>query len=119
MSIYDTIEDAARNLYIKALKDIPQDVRAALKKGYDAEMQAGQQTASKVMLTVLQNIELADEKDMLVCQDTGLPVYKLLVGNRLPLDLTEVKRRLRLACERATKEYPLRSNSVHPLTRKN
>src|SRR5438105_11636832 len=82
-------------------------------------MQAGQQTASKVMLTVLQNIELADEKDMMVCQDTGLPVYKLLVGNRFPLDLTEVKHRLRIACERATKDYPLRSNSVHPLTRKN
>lgn len=119
MSIYDTIEDAARNLYLKALKDIPQDVRAALKKGYDAETQAGQQTASKVMLTVLQNIELADEKDMMVCQDTGLPVYKLLVGNRFQIDLTEVKRRLRIACERATKDYPLRSNSVHPLTRKN
>src|SRR5207302_5575477 len=76
-------------------------------------------TASKVMLTVLKNIELADEKDMMVCQDTGLPIYKLLVGNRLPLDLAEVKQRLRIACERATKEYPLRSNSVHPLTRKN
>src|SRR5438105_15527114 len=82
-------------------------------------MQAGQQTASKVMLTVLQNIELADEKDMLVCQDTGLPVYKLLVGNRFPLDLTEVKHRLRIACEPATNHYPLRSTSVHPLTRKN
>ena len=29
MSIYAAIEDAARNLYIKALKDIPKDVRAA------------------------------------------------------------------------------------------
>jgi tartrate/fumarate subfamily iron-sulfur-dependent hydro-lyase alpha chain len=118
-TIYDTIEDAARELYIKALKDIPKDVRAALKNGYDAETRAGQQTASKVMLTVLKNIELADEKDMMVCQDTGLPVYKLLVGSRVNLDLAEVKKRLRVACERATKEYPLRSNSVHPLTRKN
>src|SRR3954454_12294312 len=118
-TIYDTIEDAARNLYIKALKDIPKDVRAALKNGYDAETRAGQQTASQVMLTVLKNIELADEKDMMVCQDTGLPIYKLYVGNRVNLDLAEVKKRLRVACERATKEYPLRSNSVHPLTRKN
>lgn len=118
-TIYDTIEDAARELYIRALKDIPKDVRAALKKGYDAETKAGQQTASKVMLTVLKNIELADEKDMMVCQDTGLPVFKLNVGSRANIDLAEVKKRLRVACERATKEYPLRSNSVHPLTRKN
>src|SRR5438105_9853116 len=118
-TIYDTIEDVCKELYIRALKDIPQDVRAGLKKGYDAESAAGQKTASKVMLTVLKNIELADEKDMMVCQDTGLPIYKLLVGSRLDLDLAEVKKRLRVACERATKEYPLRSNSVHPLTRKN
>jgi fumarate hydratase subunit alpha/L(+)-tartrate dehydratase alpha subunit len=55
----------------------------------------------------------------MVCQDTGLPIYKLNVGNRVKVDLAEVKKRLRVACERATKEYPLRSNSVHPLTRKN
>jgi fumarate hydratase subunit alpha/L(+)-tartrate dehydratase alpha subunit len=118
-TIYDTIEDVARTLYINALKDIPKDVRAALKSGYDAETRAGRQTASKVMLTVLKNIELADTQDMMVCQDTGLPIYKLNVGSSVKLDLVEVKKRLRLACERATKEYPLRSNSVHPLTRKN
>ena len=71
------------------------------------------------MLTVLKNIELADAQDTMVCQDTGLPIYKLYVGNRLHLDLVEVKKRLHVACERATREYPLRSNSVHPLTRKN
>src|SRR3982750_1949390 len=118
-TLYDTIEEASRNLYIKALKDIPQDVRVGLKKGYADETAAGQGTASKVMLTVLKNVELADEKDMMVCQDTGLPIYKVLVGQKLNLDLVEVKRRIRIACERATKEHPLRSNSVHPITRKN
>jgi tartrate/fumarate subfamily iron-sulfur-dependent hydro-lyase alpha chain len=118
-TLYDTIEEAARNLYIKALKDIPQDVRVGLKRGYDAETAAGQNTASKVMLTVLKNVELADEKDMMVCQDTGLPIYKILVGQKLSIDMVEVKKRICIACERATKEHPLRSNTVHPLTRKN
>lgn len=124
-TIYDTIEDACRDLYIKALKDIPKDVRAALKKGYDAEAAAGETTASKIMLTVLKNVGLADERDMMVCQDTGLPIYKLLVGQHYaprggePLDLVEVKRRIKLGVERATSDYPLRSSSVHPITRKN
>ncbi len=120
--IYDQIEQAGRDLYIKALTDIPQDVRAGLKRGHTAEESAGNKTASKVMLTVLENIQLADDKDMMVCQDTGLPIYKVLVGQKLiaaGLDMVEVKRRLKIATERATKEYPLRSNSVHPLTRKN
>jgi glucose dehydrogenase len=74
------------------------------------------------MLTVLENVALADEKDMMVCQDTGLPIYKVMIGNKLAergLDLVEIKKRLKLATERATREYPLRSNSVHPITRKN
>src|SRR5262245_4892595 len=117
-TIYDTIEEACKELYIRALKDIPQDVRAGLKKGYDAESSAGQKTASKVMLTVLENIKLADEKDMMVCQDTGLAIYKVLVGQRFPsLDMVELKSRIKVAAERATKEHPLRSNTVHPLTR--
>jgi fumarate hydratase subunit alpha/L(+)-tartrate dehydratase alpha subunit len=119
-TIYDTIEDVARQLYINALTDIPLDVRAGLKKSHDSETAAGNQTASKVMLTVLENVRVADEKDMMVCQDTGLAIYKVVVGNRFPnIDLLEVKKRLKIAAERATKEYPLRSNSVHPLTRKN
>src|SRR6476620_7146216 len=113
-TIYDTIEDACKELYIRALKDIPQDVRVGLKKGYDAESSAGQKTASKVMLTVLENIKLADEKDMMVCQDTGLAIYKVLVGQRYPaLDMVEIKNRIKIAAERATREHPLRSNTVH------
>jgi fumarate hydratase subunit alpha/L(+)-tartrate dehydratase alpha subunit len=96
LTIYDAVEDAGKNLYIKALTDIPQDVRAGLKRGHSAEQTAGNKTASKVMLTVLEN-KLAERG----------------------LDMVEVKRRLKIGAERATKEYPLRSNSVHPLTRKN
>lgn len=118
-TMYDVIEDAAAKLYIKALTDIPKDVRAGLKRGYENETSAGNSTASRVMLTVLENVRLADEKDMMVCQDTGLAIYKVIVGSKLRLDLAELKKRLKLGCERATREYPLRSNTVHPLTRKN
>src|SRR5438552_2914281 len=69
-TIYDTIEDAARDLYIKALTDIPQDVRVGLKNSHAAEVAAKQKTAEKVMLTVLENVRVADEKNMMVCQDT-------------------------------------------------
>src|SRR3954471_12182215 len=117
---YQLIENVGRELYLRALKDIPQDVRAGLKRGHEMEVDAGNKTASKVMLTVLENVKVADEKDMMVCQDTGLPIYKVIVGSRFPaVDLLEVKRRLKIAAERATREYPLRSSSVHPLTRKN
>ena len=118
-TIYDTIETAARDLYWKALKDIPADVRAALGRALETERKDGNATAGEVMFTIIRNVQTAGEQDTLVCQDTGLAVYKLLVGSKLTLDLAEVKARVRRGCERATAEYPLRSNSVHPLTRKN
>jgi fumarate hydratase subunit alpha len=117
-TIYDAIETVARDLYWMALKDIPEDVRAALRGGLEAERREGNQTAEQVLFTILENIKTADEHGMLVCQDTGLPVYKVTVGSRSGLDIPEVKARIRRACERATAEYPLRSNTVHPLTRK-
>ena len=118
-ALYDTIEIVGRDLYLRALKDIPRDVRDAIGKGFEAEKRDGNRTAQRVLLTVLENIKTADDRDMLVCQDTGLPIYKVLIGTRLRIDVAQVKERLRKACERATVEYPLRSNSVHPLTRRN
>ncbi len=117
-TIYDTIETVARDLYWTALKDIPDDVRAALRGGLDAEQKDGNATAEQVLFTILENIKTADEQDTLVCQDTGLPVYKVVVGTNAGIDIAELKARIRRACERATAEYPLRSNTVHPLTRK-
>jgi len=117
--IYDAVEEAAQKLYVKALSDIPQDVRQALGRGLEAERKAGEETATKVMLTIVENIAVADEHKTLVCQDTGLPIYKVTIGTRLGVDPAEVRSRIRRACETVTREYPLRSNSVHPLTRKN
>ena len=51
------VEDAAAHLYVWALKDIPQDLRDALK---DA---AGRETSvpgQRVLSTILRNVEVAD-----------------------------------------------------------
>lgn len=117
-TIYDSIETTARDLYIRALKDIPQDVRQALSRTLEAEQSGGNQTAERVMLTILDNIKTADSHNAMVCQDTGLPVFKVSVGSKVNVDIAELRARLRKGCERATAEYPLRSNTVHPLTRK-
>lgn len=116
--IYETIELVARDLYIKALQEIPTDVRAGLSQGLEAEKRDGNQTAGRILLVIMDNIRVADEQKTLVCQDTGLPVFKVLVGGKLDIDITRLKESLRKGCERATAERPLRSNTVHPLTRK-
>ena len=107
--IYDIIETVARDLYWKALKDIPADVRAGLQNGLAAEQAGGNATAEQVMFTILENIDTAGRNDTLVCQDTGLPIYKVLVGTQAGIDIPELKARLRRACERATAERSVSS----------
>src|SRR6185437_11537140 len=99
-------------------KDIPRDVRDGLARTLKTEQGEGNRTAERVMLTILENIHTADSHDTMVCQDTGLPIFKVFIGSDAAIDVAQLTERLRRGCERATAEYPLRSNTVHPLTRK-
>lgn len=110
------VEDAAKELYIRALKVLPPDI----KQGF-AQLQSGEtgSTAKSVLATMVQNIRIAEDTDNLLCQDTGVPIYNLVIGSGVEVDGHALKQAVRRGCERATREYPLRSSVVHPLTRKN
>jgi fumarate hydratase subunit alpha len=110
------IEEAAKELYIRALKRLPPDV----KQGFDAlarrETDAG---AQRMLGTMIRNIAVAEDTDNLLCQDTGIPIYNVWIGRGVEVDGVELKEAIRRGCERATREHPLRSSVVHPVTRKN
>ena len=110
------VEEAAKELYIRALKLLPPDVKqgfAALERG---ESDAG---AKRTLGTMIRNIAVAEQTDNLLCQDTGIPVYNVSIGRGVELDGVALKDAIRRGCERATREYSLRSSVVHPVTRKN
>ena len=110
------VEDVAKALYIRALKELPPDVKHGLTRLQTAETAP---TARRVLATMVSNIEVAERTDNLLCQDTGVPIYNLWIGQGVVVDGFALKQALRRGCERATREYPLRSSVVHPLTRKN
>ena len=68
---------------------------------------------------MIPNIAVAEATDNLLCQDTGIPIYNVIIGRGVEVDGHAMKAAMRRGCERATREYPLRSSIVHPLTRKN
>ena len=68
---YGIVEEAAKQLYIKALCDLPPDVRTALKKARERETNPA---ALAVFDAIFRNIEVADRNKTLICQDTGLPI---------------------------------------------
>ena len=114
--IQQAVEDAAAYLYVWALKDIPQDLRDALAAARDRETSV---TGIRVLETIVRNVEIADEQKNLVCQDTGIAVYYCRVGEHFPLHPARIYAALKSGTERATLEHPLRSNTVHTLTREN
>jgi fumarate hydratase subunit alpha/L(+)-tartrate dehydratase alpha subunit len=110
------VEEVARELYIRALKILPPDV----KEGF-ARLAAGETdaTARKVLGTMITNISVAEDTQNLLCQDTGIPIYNVTIGRGVDVAGTELQSAIRKGCERATREHPLRSSIVHPITRKN
>ena len=110
------VEAAAKELYIRALKQLPPDVKSGFERLVTSETAP---TAQRILGTMVQNIRVAEDADNLLCQDTGIPIYHLRIGRGVQVDGLEAKQAIRRGCERATREHPLRSSVVHPLTRRN
>jgi fumarate hydratase subunit alpha/L(+)-tartrate dehydratase alpha subunit len=111
-----TVEEVAKTLYIRALKMLPPDIKSGFARLTASETGA---TAQRMLATMVTNIQVAEDTENLLCQDTGVPIYKLLIGRGVQVDGVALKQAVRSGCERATREHPLRSSVVHPLTRRN
>jgi len=110
------VEQLSKDLYLRALKVLPDDIKTGFQRLDESETDT---SAKAVLGTMIANIEVAETTDNLLCQDTGIPIYKLTIGRNVQFDGNEVKAAIRKGCERATREYPLRSSVVHPITRIN
>lgn len=110
------IEEAAKELYIRALKLLAPDIKSGFARLANEERAP---RAREILGTMITNIQVAEDTRNLLCQDTGVPIYNVLIGSGVEVDGHALKMAIRKGCERATREHPLRSSVVHPLTRKN
>jgi tartrate/fumarate subfamily iron-sulfur-dependent hydro-lyase alpha chain len=110
------VEELCKTLYVRALKLLPRDIKA----GFDRLIRQETDATGRVILgTMIENIAVAERTDNLLCQDTGIPIYNVSIGRNVEFDGVALKEAIRRGCERATKEFSLRSSVVHPITRKN
>ena len=110
------VEEACKELYIRALKMLPPDIKAGFARLDKTETDA---TGKAVLGTMIRNIKVAEDTNNLLCQDTGIPIYNVVIGSGVEVDGHALKKAIATGCARATKEHPLRSSVVHPVTRKN
>lgn len=106
-SIYDLITETSTNL--------PKDVRRAIQKAKAAENEGTR--AAMSLDTITNNIQMADENISPICQDTGLPTFK--IKTPVGVNQIEIKEAIKRAIIAATKDAKLRPNSVDSITGKN
>ena len=109
----DLIKLTVKELLKTASTEIPKDVKDALMMAYVNE----EKEIPKIQLkAMLENIDLASKMSVPICQDTGIPIIYVTLGN---VEIDDIETAIKSAVEEATKSVPLRPNIVHPITRMN
>ncbi len=110
MSFKD-IKDGIVELIRKAETELPIDVIKALKIAYELE----EGIAKTQIEAILKNIDLAKKTKRPMCQDTGIQTFFVTVGINFP-QIDKLKSIILNGVKKATKEIPLRPNTVNPFT---
>ena len=115
---YSQLEEVAYELNRWAAIAVPLDAKKAFAHAAERETHPD---AKRALLAVINNAEVAVDQQSSMCGDTGLPRFYVKAGNDVRLEggFVALERAVRAATARATKDVPLRSNRVHPLTRRN
>jgi len=109
------LEQSIYNLVTETSTNLPKDVRRAIKKAKDAE-NAGTRAAMSLD-TIANNIFMADDNVSPICQDTGLPTFK--IKTPVGVNQIEIKEMIKKAIAATTGDAKLRPNAVDSLTGKN
>jgi len=107
------VEDTICSLYRDSVIELPKDVKNALKEAYANE---NDETARLNLKAIIDNIEAAHENGIPMCQDTGLPIVFVKLGD---VKVENLYMGIRNGVEKATITVPLRPNVVNPFTREN
>jgi len=107
----DHIQTKIYELVENTLCSIPEDVKNKLTEIYAAE---DNEFARFHLKNILENIKIAKEKMLPVCQDTGIPVFYIKIGKKTKYDINIIEKGIL----NALKTEKMRKNFVDPLTRK-
>ncbi len=114
-SLEEVFYETAYNLLKLAAIELPRDVVDAIRKAKDVESSP---SARAQLEAILENVRVARERKLCICQDTGVPLFfvKWGLGFKHRLDIRQLAAK---AVEKATREVPLRPNVINPLTKEN
>lgn len=112
----ETVVDAVAELCMSGNRYLPEDVRRAFEKAQAAE---DSPVAKEIFRQLLENADLAADTGLPLCQDTGLAVFFVEVGEDLTVEGMTLREAINAGVVKGYQEGYLRKSSCDPMTRKN
>ncbi len=113
---YEDIVKAVKNMVIHTATNLPED---AMKKLQEAHEKEKSPVAKKVLEQLLENAEIARTEKRPLCQDTGLAVYFVKVGQDVKITGGLLKDAINEGTEQGYIEGYLRASTCDCFTREN
>ena len=98
---YEDLVKAVKAMVMHAATHLPEDALNAIKNAYEEEES---EVAKSVIKQILDNAKLAAAEDRPLCQDTGLAVFFIKVGEDVKVVGGSIKKAINEATEAAYKE---------------
>jgi len=113
---FDTVVKTIRDLIVHCSTDLPKDMYDALEESVKAEKSP---VAKAVLEQILDNAQIAKEEKRPLCQDTGLAVFFVKVGEDVKIKGGLLKDAINMGTEQGYKDGYLRASTCEPFSRAN
>jgi fumarate hydratase subunit alpha len=113
---YQDVVDAIKNMIIHTAYNLPEDALKAMEEAYEKEKSP---VSKEVLKQLLENAKIASSEDRPLCQDTGLAVFFVKVGEDLKIVGGTLKDAINEGTAKGYEEGYLRASTCEPFSRAN
>jgi fumarate hydratase subunit alpha len=113
---FDTIVKAVRDIIVHCGTDLPQDAYDALKEAMENEKSP---VSKEVIRQILENADIAKDEKRPLCQDTGLAVFFVKVGEDVKIKGGLLRDAINKGTEQGYTDAYLRASTCEPFSRAN
>lgn len=112
----EVVADEVKKLVIRANTSLPDDVINAIER---ARCDETSPLGRRILGEILENAEIAREKKIPLCQDTGAAIFFIDIGERIRVDGGGLVSAVQRGMEKGYEEGYFRSSMMDPITRVN
>ena len=113
---YNDIVNVIKNMIVQCGAVLPKDAYKAIKDAYENEKS---QVSKEVLAQLLENADIAKNEQRPLCQDTGLAVFFVNIGDDVRVVGGNIRDAINEATEQGYKEAYLRASTCEPFSRAN